>query len=189
MVRTDDLNTLPDNLPIPDDDGATDHLVGVRLPTLTLPATAGTAVDLAALPGWTIVYIYPRTGRPDEPTPTGWDAIPGARGCTPQSCAFRDHYAELQALDAAVFGLSTQATDYQREVAERLHLPFSLLSDADLHLTKALRLPTFEVDDMTLNKRLTLIIRDGIIEHVFYPVFPPDANAGNVLAWLSEHQD
>lgn len=189
MARTDDLHTLPDDLPIPEDDGATDHLPGVRMPSLALPATDGQPVDLAELPGRTVVYIYPRTGRPDESNPTGWDAIPGARGCTPQSCAFRDHYQELQALGAAVYGLSTQDTNYQREAAERLHLPFALLSDADLRLTHALRLPTFEADGMTLIKRLTFIVRDGMIEHVFYPVFPPDANAGDVLAWLAEHQD
>ena len=187
MERPFNVYQLPDDLPAPEDDGACDHLLGMRLPSVSLPATDGRRVDLAALPGRTVVYAYPRTGRPDQPSPEGWDAIPGARGCTPQSCAFRDHYADLQTLGAGVVGLSTQDTDYQREAVERLHLPFPLLSDADLALTQALRLPTFEVDGMTLTKRLTLIVRDGVIEHVFYPVFPPDRNAGDVIAWLREH--
>jgi len=131
-----------------------------------------------------VVYIYPRTGRPDVDPPTGWNQIPGARGCTPQSCAFRDHHAELAALGARVFGLSTQTTDYQKEAAERLHLPFPLLSDEALTFAEQLGLPTFVVDGMTLIKRLTLIVRDGVIVHVFYPVFPPDRNAEDVAAWL-----
>ena len=134
-----------------------------------------------------MIYCYPRTGRPGEPLPNGWDAIPGARGCTPQSCAFRDHHRELADLGAAVYGLSTQATDYQREMAERLHLPFEVLSDARCALTDALRLPTFEVDGMRLIKRLTLIVRDGRIEHVFYPVFPPNESAAQVIDWLERH--
>lgn len=140
---------------------------------------------MAGLPGRTVVYCYPRTGRPDQEIPKGWNEIPGARGCTPQSCAFRDHYAELKAAGALVFGLSTQTTDYQREAADRLRLPFSLLSDADLGFAKALRLPVFEVESMVLIKRLTLVLRDGSIEKVFYPVFPPDKNAEQVIAWLN----
>lgn len=180
------LLELPDDLPVPEDDGACDHLPGMALPSVPLLATDGRTIDLSALPGRTVVYAYPRTGRPNEPTPTGWDAIPGARGCTPQSCAFRDHYDELQELGADVFGFSTQDSENQQEAAERLHLPFPLLSDVDLRLAEALRLPTFAVDGMTLTKRLTLIVRDGVIEHVFYPVFPPDRNAGDVVAWLRE---
>jgi peroxiredoxin len=182
-----DFYTLPPDLPVPEDDGAAAHLPGTRWPALALPATDGSRVDLGALPGRTVVYAYPRTGRPDEPAPAGWDAIPGARGCTPQSCAFRDHYAELQAHNARVFGLSTQTTEYQQEAATRLHLPFPLLSDADLALTHTLHLPTFAYHDLTLLKRLTLIVRDGTIEHVFYPVFPPDQSAATVLAWLAAH--
>src|SRR5690242_12823756 len=137
MARTDNLYELPRDLPVPVDDGACNHLPGLRLPSVPLPSTAGGVVDLAALPGQTVVYCYPRTGRPDEDPPPGWNAIPGARGCTPESCAFRDHYRELQALGAAVFGLSTQDTDYQREAVARLHLPFALLSDASLAFTHA----------------------------------------------------
>lgn len=181
-----DIYRLPAGLPVPVDDGACDHLPGMQLPSVPLRSTAGTLVDLATLPGRTVVYCYPRTGRPNEAPPAGWDEIPGARGCTPQSCAFRDHYQELQALGARVFGLSTQTTDYQREAVERLHLPFALLSDADLTFTRALRLPTFEVEGITLIKRLTLIISDGRIEQVFYPVFPPDRNAAEVIVWLSK---
>jgi peroxiredoxin len=187
MGRSTDLHTLPADLPVPTDDGACDHLTGLQLPSVLLVSTDGGTVDLAALPGLTIVYAYPRTGEPDKDPPPGWDAIPGARGCTPQSCAFRDHYQELCALGVdAVYGLSAQTTAYQREAAVRLHLPFALLSDADLAFAKALRLPTFETAGMTLIKRLTLIVRAGRIEHVFYPVFPPDRNAATVIAWLRE---
>jgi peroxiredoxin len=185
MARSDSLFTLPADLPVPVDDGAAGHLTGMALPSIPLPATDGATVDLAALDGLTVVYSYPRTGRPDQEVPASWNAIPGARGCTPQSCAFRDHHAELAALGARVFGFSTQTTEYQREVAERLHLPFALLSDADLRFTRALRLPTFEFEGETLTKRLTLVLRDGRIVKVFYPVFPPDKNAEDVIAWLS----
>lgn len=172
-------------IPAPLDDGGTAHLAGARLPPIALPSTDGNVVTLATLPDRTVLFAYPRTGRPGEPLPPGWDLIPGARGCTPQSCAFRDLYAELRAAGAAhVFGLSTQGTAYQREAAIRLHLPFPLLSDAHLALTGALRLPMLQVDGMTLTKRLALVIDGGSIRHVFYPVFPPDRNAGDVLAWL-----
>ncbi len=184
MPRADNLHELPESLPVPTDDGACDHLPGMWLPPVALPSTAGERVDLSGLPGRTVVYCYPRTGRPDEDLPQGWDGIPGARGCTPQSCAFRDHHAELRALGARVFGLSTQSTEYQREAASRLHLSFDLLSDEGLAFAGALGLPSFEVEGMTLIKRLTLVIDDGRIEKVFYPVFPPDENAEEVIGWL-----
>lgn len=187
MSRTADLHRLPNDLPVPADDGAANHLPGLRLPPVRLAATDGGTVDLAALPGRTVVYAYPRTGEPDRDPPDGWDAIPGARGCTPQSCAFRDHHAELAALGARVFGLSTQDTAYQREAASRLHLPFPLLSDDALAFTHAVGLPTFDVAGTILTKRLTLLIRDGAVEHAFYPVFPPDRNAADVVAWLRAH--
>jgi peroxiredoxin len=173
-------------IPAPVDDGAARHLVGARLPAVGLPATNGEMVDLSAQPGRVIVYAYPRTGRPGVANPSGWDMIPGARGCTPQSCAFRDHAAELAALGVArIFGLSTQTAEDQREAAERLHLPFALLSDAGSELTRALKLPTFEAGGATLLKRFTLVIDNGSIAHVFYPVFPPDRNAAEVIEWLS----
>jgi peroxiredoxin len=173
-------------IPKPADDGAALHLVGMCVPSITLPATDGITVDLSSLPGRVVVYAYPRTGTPGVENPAGWDLIPGARGCTPQSCSFRDHFAELKALGVnRLFGLSSQDTAYQREAAERLHLPFPILSDEHLRLTGALRLPTFQTSGMTLLKRLTLIIYDGKIEHVFYPVFPPDRNASDVVAWLA----
>ncbi|MBI2351365.1 MAG: peroxiredoxin [Deltaproteobacteria bacterium] len=187
MSRSDNLYELPKDLPVPLDDGACDHLAGIRVPPMHLLSTAGRSVDLASLKGRTVVYCYPRTGRPDHEPPKGWNEIPGARGCTPQSCAFRDHYQELRALGVQVFGLSAQETGYQREAAERLHLPFELLSDARLAFARALRLPAFEVESMTLIKRLTLIIRAGHVEKVFYPVFPPDDNAREVINWLSQH--
>jgi len=177
---------LPNNLPAPEDDGGADHLPGMRLPPVSLASTSGEVVDLSALPGRTVVYCYPMTGRPDRSLPTGWDEIPGARGCTPQSCSFRDHHAELRALGASVFGLSTQDTDYQREAATRLHLPFALLSDAELAFAGALGMPTFEVEGMVLLKRLTLVIDEGWIEKVFYPVFPPDRSAEEVVEWLED---
>ena len=176
---------LPPDLPEPQDDGAADHLAGMTVPAVTLAATDGSSVDLAALPGRTIVYAYPWTGRPGQPLLSeDWDLIPGARGCTPEACAFRDHHSELQAAGADVYGLSTQGTAYQQELAERLHLPFPILSDESFNLTEALRLPTFEVANRTLLKRQTLVIADGTVEYVFYPVFPPDRPASEVLAWL-----
>ena len=184
MARTENPYELPEDLPVPTDDGAADHLPGIQIPSVPLSSTAGETVDLSALPGRTVVYCYPMTGRPGSDLPSGWDEIPGARGCTPQSCSFRDHHAELRTLGARVFGLSTQDTDYQREATQRLHLPFALLSDEELAFADTLRLPTFEVEDMVLLKRLTLIIRDGRIEKVFYPVFPPDRSAQDVVGWL-----
>jgi peroxiredoxin len=180
-----DPTVLPDDLPVPQDDGAARHLAGAKLPDIALPATDGRQVDLAKLKGRTVVYIYPRTGRPGQAPPTGWDGIPGARGCTPQSCSFRDHFAELKRFGVAqLFGLSTQDLDYQREAVERLHLPFAILSDADLKLTHALGLPTFQADGMTLIRRRAWVIDDGVIAHVFYPVFPPDKSAEEVVAFL-----
>jgi len=180
------LTDLPSGLPIPEDDGAADHLRGMRMPHVTLRSTGGRDIDVADLgERRTVLYLYPRTGRPDRPVPAEWDAIPGARGCTPESCGFRDHFAEITALGAGVFGGSTQDTDYQREAAERLRLPFELLSDSHFALTDALRLPTFEFEGERLLKRLTLVVAAGRVEHVFYPVFPPDRHAEEVLAWLS----
>ncbi len=178
------LSDLPENLPPPDDNGECDHLVGMSLPVLHLPATNGDSVSLAALKGITVLYVYPMTGRPDVPLPVGWDQIPGARGCTPQSCAFRDHHDEIRKLNGEVFGLSTQPTSYQLEAAERLHLPFPLLSDKNLNFTHALDLPTMQVDGMTLIKRLTLVCNNQEITKVFYPVFPPDQNASDVISYL-----
>lgn len=176
---------LPANLPVPQDDGAARHLAGMRLPDLALAATDGSQVNLSRLKGRTVVYLYPRTGDPNSGVPEGWDAIPGARGCTPQSCAFRDHFADLKRLGVAqLFGLSTQTTDYQREAVDRLHLPFAILSDAELRLTRALDLPTFVFNGMTLVRRMAWAIDDGAITKVFYPVFPPDKNAEEVIAWL-----
>ncbi len=176
-------------IPAPEDDGAANHLTGMTIPSVLLPATDGSTVDLSKLHGLVVLFAYPRTGVPGIENPPGWDAIPGARGCTPQTCAFRDHFAEFQALGVGhIFGLSTQGTAYQTEFATRTKLPFPILSDEHLRLAKALRLPTFETNDMTLLKRLALVIRDGKIIHVFYPVFPPDRNAGDVIKWLKENR-
>ena len=188
MPRSDDLYTLPAGLPIPADDGACDHLPGRPWPAIALPSTDGGTVGLAEVDvDWQILYCYPRTGRPDRDPPGGlrqWDAIPGSRGCTPQACAYRDAHAELRALGGRIFGISTQETADQREAAERLHLPFPLLSDRHLELARALRLPTFEVEGLTLIRRLTLVGRRERIERCFYPVFPPDADADRVLQYL-----
>lgn len=179
------LLQLPDDLPIPEDDGAAAHLTGMAIPRITLPSTSGGPLELGKIVERTVIYAYPRTGVPDEPTfYEGWEAIPGARGCTPESCAFRDHHAELKSAGAEVYGLSTQDTAFQRDAVKRMHLPFAILSDDRLELTHALNLPTFEVNGLTLHKRFTLVLRDGKIEHVFYPVFPPDGHAEDVLAWL-----
>ena len=157
------------------------------MPRVTLSSTAGRDVDLADLGDRrTVLYFYPRTGRPDRPVPAEWDAIPGARGCTPEACGFRDHFADISALGAGVYGVSTQGTDYQREAAERLHLLFELLSDSEFALTDALSLPTFDFEGVRLLKRLTLVVRAGRVEHVFYPVFPPNRHAEEVLTWLSQ---
>ena len=176
---------LPDDLPVPVDDGAARHLTGSALPDVTLAATDCSQVNLARLPGRTVIYIYPRTGRPGQAMPTGWSAIPGARGCTPQSCSFRDHFDELKSLGVRqIYGLSTQDSDYQREAVERLHLPFAILSDERLDFATGLHLPLFMTSGMTLLSRMALVIDDGKIVKVFYPVFPPDKNAEEVIAWL-----
>lgn len=175
------------DLPVPLDDGAAAHLRGMSLARIALPSTDGATVDLGSLTGLSVIYIYPMTGRPGVPLPDGWDGIPGARGCTPQSCNFRDHYTELKALGSSVFGLSAQDSEYQREARDRLQLPFQLLSDSSLQLKSVLRLPTFHVSGLELYKRLTLISETGKIEKVFYPVFPPDKNAEEVLTWLKLH--
>ncbi len=183
------LNQLPANLPRPIDDGGARHLVGMALPNLALRSTSNRLVNLAKITTAPriVIYAYPMTGRPDRPLPTGWDDIPGARGCTPETCGFRDHRKDLAKLHAAVFGVSTQDTEYQQEMVKRLEVPFEVLSDQRLELVTALRLPTFQVDGMTLMKRLTIIARGGRIEKVFYPVFPPDTHAEAVIEWLAQH--
>jgi peroxiredoxin len=183
------LSELPTDLPVPHDDGAADHLIGARVPRIELRSTADRMVNLADVSNekTTVVYCYPMTGVPGQALPAGWNDIPGARGCTPQSCNFRDHFGEIKALDACVFGLSTQSSQYQREMAERLELPFEVLSDQGLNFTHALNLPTFEVDGKTLTKRLTMILSKGAIVKVFYPVFPPDKNAEEVIEWLTHN--
>ena len=167
---------MPTNLPIPEDDGGCDHLIGTRLPDLGLVSTAGDLVNLSRLPERIVVYCYPMTGRLDVPPPEGWAEIPGAMGCTPQSCSFRDHHGELCKLDVEVFGLSTQNTAYQKEMSDRLRLPFKVLSDERLMFSHAIRLPTFKFEDKTLTKRVTFIATDGVIEAVHYPVFPSDSD-------------
>ncbi|HVT16202.1 MAG TPA: peroxiredoxin [Thermoanaerobaculia bacterium] len=189
-ARGDELNRLPADLPVPQDDGAAAHLAGRRMPPVALPSSRGGTVRLDLLTArWTVVYCFPAVGRPDLEPPGGiaaWNAIPGARGCTPQACAYRDHHQELRDLGAEVYGVSTQPTEDLREAAARLALPFEMLSDAGLELARALRLPTFEAAGRVLLRRLTLILAGGRIEHVRYPVFPPDADAASVAAWLRQ---
>jgi len=191
-----DPSVLPEGLPVPEDDGAANHLEGMRIPTVVLPSTSGREVDAAEVSRWgrVLVYCYPLTSAPDVDLPEDWDLIPGARGCTPEACSFRDHHDLLRELAVeAVFGLSTQTTAYQKGLVERLHLPFEVLSDSKLGFVRALRLPTLEVErsiasqPTTLVKRLTLVMLDGSIEKVFYPIFPPNEHAGEVIAWLSEN--
>jgi peroxiredoxin len=179
-VVSHDVYTLPEGLPVPEDDGAADHLVGLELPSLTLASSLGDV----NVRDFDVIYVYPRSGRPGVPLLPGWDETPGARGCTPQSCAFRDAHGELAALGVRVAGLSAQSLDDQLEFAERNRMPFPVISDPDRRLGDALTLPTFEIAGLTLYKRITLVAEDARIVKVFYPVFPPDANAADVLAWL-----
>jgi peroxiredoxin len=182
------LTDLPTDLPVPVDDGAAAHLIGLNLPSIPLNSTDGSAVDLATLSGRTVVFCYPRTGQPGQPIAIGWDGIPGARGCTPQVCSFRDLFRDLRAAGAAaVFGLSTQSPEYQKEAATRLQLPYALLSDADFSFSAGLRLPVFSFNGETLIKRLTMIVDDGRISKMFYPVFPPNQSAAATLTWLQEN--
>jgi peroxiredoxin len=184
-----DPQRLPPDLPVPPDDGACRHLPGLRMPALALPGTAGGMVDLGrATPAWTVLYCFPRASQPDAQPPSDWDRIPGARGCTAQACDFRDHHQRLVALDAVVFGISTQTPAAQREVAARLRLPFELLSDESFPLTGALGLPTFTAGGLRLLRRLTLVVRHGVIETVFYPIFPPDRSTAPVIDWLASRQ-
>jgi len=186
-VTAANYESLPADLPVPEDDGAAAHLTGAVMPSITLPATSGEPVDLSRIGPRAIVYVYPMTGKPGVPLVEGWDQIPGARGCTPESMAFRDHYEDLTELGAQVFGLSVQDTAEQAEAATRLKLPFPLLSDSGLVLAERLRLPTFTAADGVVRyKRLTLVLDQGRIEHVFYPVFPPNQHAAEVLGWLRE---
>jgi len=179
---------LPDNLPVPEDDGAARHLTGMGVPPVSLPSTAGRDVNLAALgSGRVVLYLYPMTGTPGVPLLSGWDDIPGARGCTPESYGFRNLYPEFQALEVGVLGGSTQTLEEQKEAKRRLALPFDLVADDNLSLARALALPTFEVEGRVMLKRLTLVLKDGRIEHVFYPIFPPDKHAGEVIDWLRTH--
>ena len=181
---------LPKTLPEPVDDGEADHLLGAVIPSKALQSTSGELIDLTKLSSkWTVLYVYPMTGQPGVPQPTGWDNIPGARGCTPQTCGFRDQFGTLAQFDASIYGLSLQDIEYQREAVKRLHLPFALLSDADRTFGKAMDLPTFDVQvqgesPVALFKRLTMIVSEGVIKHVMYPVFPPDRNAIEVCQWL-----
>lgn len=179
------LDQLPTDLPIPEDDDACGHLLGTSLPDIHLPSTSGDTIMINRQSGYAVIYIYPMTGRPDTTLPDGWESIPGARGCTPQSCSFRDLHDDIKQY-ARLFGVSSQNTEYQQEAKSRLHLPFELLSDHSFLLKQALSLPTFTVEGIQRYKRVTLILKDGVIEKVFYPVFPPDQNAGSVLNWLKQ---
>ena len=183
-----DFTKMPDDLPIPEDDGAAQHLIGMTLPRLSLLATNGKQIDLGLFPGLLVIYCYPMTGQPNRALPDGWDQIPGARGCTPQSCSFRDHYQDLKALKAEVVGLSVQTSDYQKEMAERLGLPFLVISDVDFKFQTALNLPTFVAAGMTLLKRLTIIAQDGKILAVHYPVFPSDSDPAWVIDYLKSNK-
>ena len=184
---TGNYNQLPTGLPIPVDDGATNHLKGMKLPNVSLNATNGKTINLGEMKNKLVIYCYPMTGQPNVALPEGWDQIPGARGCTPQSCSFRDHYQELQTLGVEVLGLSVQTMEYQKEMANRLHLPFPVVSDVNYEFQKALNMPTFLVEEMTLLKRVTLIVNHGLIEAVHYPIFPSDSDAIWVIDYLKNH--
>lgn len=177
---------LPDNLPVPVDDHAADHIKGMSIPSTALTSSKGEKVALGTLQGTYIIYCYPMTGRPNVPLPEGWDDIPGARGCTPQSLSFKNRYAEIRNLNANVFGLSTQDPLYQAEMAERLHLPFHILSDEHFYFCRSLQLPTFKVEGKTLVKRLTVIVRKTRIVSVHYPVFPSTSDPDWVIKELTK---
>ncbi len=179
---------IPSNLPIPTDDGSTDHLKGLRLPNVSLAATNGATINLGEIKGKLVIYCYPMTEQPNVALPDGWDQIPGARGCTPQSCSFRDHYKELRTLGAEVLGLSVQTTEYQKEMVDRLHLPFPVVSDSDYRFQRALNMPTFMASGMTLLKRVTLIVSNGVIQAVHHPIFPSDSDPIWVIDYLKRHQ-
>ena len=183
-----DYTELPPNLPVPQDNGASSHLLGKSLPNIILRSTSGKRVNMSHVRGQAVFFCYPMTGQPGVKLPDGWDSIPGARGCTPQSCSFRDRYQELQAFNTQVYGISTQKSSTQLEAVERLHLPYELLSDADFKLTTSLQLPTFEVENRRFIKRLTLIVRGSEIVKVFYPIFPPEKNVMDVVEWLKQEQ-
>ncbi|BAQ66498.1 peroxiredoxin [Geminocystis sp. NIES-3709] len=187
-IPSDFLREIPHNLPIPVDDNACFHLIGLLLPNINLTSTSGNAVNLSKINGLVVIYCYPMTGKPNQTLPQGWILIPGAAGCTPQSCSFRDHYQELIDLNVKIFGISTQSRDDQLEAVNRLHLPFELLSDVSLNFANALKLPTFEVEGRQLLKRVTIIAKNGQILKYFYPVFPPDKNIDDVLLWLREEK-
>lgn len=187
QLPTDFLREIPKDLPVPQDDWACNHLLGTSLPSLNLSSTSGQTVNLAQVNDWVVIYCYPMTGKPGQTLPLGWIQIPGAAGCTPQSCSFRDHYQELQTLKTKVFGISTQTKEDQKEAVERLHLPFELLSDASLKFAHSIRLPTFEIENLHLIKRVTIIAYKGQIVKYFYPIFPPDKNVQEVIAWLQEN--
>ncbi len=182
------LNQLPRDLPVPQDDGSTNHLKGMKLPNVSLIGTNGKTVNFGDIKGKLVIYCYPMTGQPNVALPDGWDQIPGARGCTPQSCSFRDHYQELQALGAEVVGLSVQTAEYQKEMADRLHLSFPVVSDVNYQFQKALNMPTFVAAGMTLLKRVTLITSNGVIEAVHYPIFPSDSDPSWVIDYLNSHK-
>lgn len=178
------LNTLPDDLPVPADDGACDHLLNSRVPSISLKSTSGTTIDISETKGTVVIFFYPMNGKPDSPLMTGWNDIPGARGCTPQVCSYRDSYVSLEKLGLKVYGISSQSLADQKEARARLTLPYDLLNDSGLELTKAMKLPTFEYRTSTYIKRITLIVRDGVVLKTFYPVFPPDKNVSDVIEWL-----
>jgi len=182
------LNTLPEGLPVPLDDGSARHLAGMHLPSISLASTSGGQHNLSDIQGSLVIYVYPLTGRPDTALPEGWDDIPGARGCTPQACDFSHHHLELQQLNTQVFGLSSQSTEYQSELKNRLHLAFDLLSDDTFELKRYLNLPVFFAGDLLLYRRLTMIVQNGVIRKVFYPVFPPNENAAQVIHWLRNNE-
>ncbi len=180
-------NQLPPDLPVPVDDGSANHLVGMKLPNISLKSTRGDSINVGKIKGKLVIYCYPMTGQPNVPLPEGWDQIPGARGCTPQSCSFRDHYQDIQALGAEVIGLSVQTTDYQKEMADRLHLPFPVVSDSNHEFSKAMNMPTFVAAGMNLLRRVTLIAEDGVIKAIHYPIFPSDSDPTWVIDYLKRN--
>ncbi|VAW52529.1 Alkyl hydroperoxide reductase subunit C-like protein [hydrothermal vent metagenome] len=182
-----DLYQLPEGLPVPVDDGACNHLEGAPFPSMLITVTPHATYDFSKEKGINIIFFYPMIGHPDSLPMTGWNEIPGARGCTPQALSYKNYFRQITKLGVRLFGASSQALKEQNDAIDRLKLPFELINDSSFLLSNALKLPTFQFNEIKMIKRLTLVVVDGVIKKVFYPVFPPNKNVDDVIVWLKEN--